>query len=97
MEAAAKYKQKCPECRNDLLPLLRNRDIYQLIEDNVKQLESDKLEVVKEDDSTFILLTINKKNKFIDNFWIEGSKIMKVDDNMIWEGFVSNETMHHDR
>ena len=77
--------------------MLRNRDIYQLIEDNAKQLESDNLEVVKEDDSTFIPLTVNLKNKFIDNFWIEGNKIMKIDDNKIWEGFVSNETMHRDR
>jgi hypothetical protein len=89
--------RSCPECRTDLLPPNRNRDIYQLVEDNIKQLEEDRLAVVNEEQCNFISLTVDRKNKFIDSFWVEGSRVMKIDDHLIWQGFLSQQTMPRDR
>jgi hypothetical protein len=78
MDSISPSNRKCPECRNPLLALIRNRDIYQLVEDNQKQFEENKIVVVEEAESSLLTLTVDNNNQFIDHFWIEGNRVMKI-------------------
>ena len=30
------------------------------------------------------MITVNKDNSLIDSFWVKGSRIMKIEGNMVW-------------
>lgn len=77
--------------------MIRNRDIYQLVEDNQKQFEENKIVVVEEAECRFLAITVDQSKQFIDNFWIEGNRVMKIENNKVWTGFLSNETILRDR
>ena len=62
-------------------------------------LKEDKVEEVplKDDEEQRIELTINPKNPFQASFWEKDGKVMKVADDKVWQGFVSEEIVPKDR
>ena len=38
-------------------------------------------------------LTVDEKNLLIDSFWIEESRVMKIENNKVWEGFTCSEVL----
>jgi hypothetical protein len=52
---------------------------------------------VQEDDKDMVQLTVDDNNELIDSFWVEGSRIMKIENNRVWEGFTSKEVLPQDR
>jgi len=37
-----------------------------------------------------VRISVDSKNNCIDSFWIEGERVMKIENDRIWEGFISN-------
>jgi hypothetical protein len=84
----------CPECRQPLTsPLLRNRDIYQLVEDNAKALQEGLLQPADSEDELFVNLSVDCGGELIEDFWVEGKRVQKVRHDCVWEGFVSKEVL----
>jgi hypothetical protein len=73
-------------------PVIRNRDVYQLVEDNLQIIDENKFEPVnaEQNDSDDVRITVDPKTECIDSFWIEGERVMKIENDRVWEGFVSN-------
>lgn len=44
-----------------------------------------------------VRITVDSKNQCIDSFWIKGERVMKIENDRIWEGFISNEVLPADR
>ena len=74
---------------------MRNRDVYQLVEDNEQIIEEKKLQPVNEEVnlSEDTKITVDLKNNCIDSFWIEGERAMKIEKDRVWEGFISNQIL----
>ena len=95
-----KTTKKCPECRGEMkTPVIRNRDVYQLVEDNLQIIDENKFEHVKaeQNDCDDARITVDLKTQCIDSFWIEGGRVMKIENDRVWEGFISNELLPLDR
>jgi len=63
----------------------RNRDIYELVESNMKLIEEKKMIPVKDEEiGNQVKISISKKNALISDFWIKDERIMKIDNNRVW-------------